>query len=209
MQFLLENDKAEYASIIEKSRMTSLLTKLESKNNETSNFRFKTDLENEKIRSLSLKKDALPTHELNKKESIMEEIRTSKIRRDYYRSEFDKSEKSLQELYKELGLGDIVRKNSIFDIISEKIENLDTIGLIGFSLLLGSNVIISCLISIIFVFYGDILLKKYKIEENYPNLAKIINLRLKFQRYYLILAILYIFSIAICQLLFGLFVLSR
>jgi hypothetical protein len=112
-----ENDKAEYASIIEKSRMTSLLTNLESKNNETSNFRFKTDLENEKIRSLLLKKDALSTHELNQKESIMEEIR-----RDYYRSDFDISEKSLQELelYKELGLGDIVRKNSFLMLFLKK-----------------------------------------------------------------------------------------
>jgi len=203
------NDKEKYDSMIEKTKMVSILGKIQEQNKETYKYNLNTEKENITLQELESKKNAYPNNESDKIKEIVEEIRRCKIRRDYNISEFKKSEKSLENLYKEMGLGDIIKKSSFFDIISEKIENLDTIGLIAFSLLLGSNVIISCLISIIFVFYGDILLKKFKIEEKFPNLAKIINLRLKFQRYYLILAILYIFSVALSQLLFGIVILSK
>jgi len=43
--------------------------------------------------------------------------------------------------------------------------------------------ILSCLISMIFVFSGDKLIIHFKLEERYPRLAKFISLRRKFQNY--------------------------
>lgn len=41
--------------------------------------------------------------------------------------------------------------------------------------------------SIVFIFYGDILIRYYKLEERFPKLAKFIQLRRKFQQYYFVI----------------------
>jgi hypothetical protein len=53
--------------------------------------------------------------------------------------------------------------------------------------------ILFCLFTIIGIFYGDILIKYFILEEKYPKLAKFIQIRRKFQQYYLLLNILLIF----------------
>ena len=47
--------------------------------------------------------------------------------------------------------------------------------------------ILMCLFSLISVFYGDWLIRYFKLEEKLPKLARFIQLRRKFQHYYLIL----------------------
>jgi len=66
----------------------------------------------------------------------------------------------------------------------EWFKTLEGVQQLAVGIFLGKSVILSSLISIIFIFYGDNLLNKYKIAEKYPKLAKIIELRKKYQKYY-------------------------
>jgi hypothetical protein len=75
-------------------------------------------------------------------------------------------------------------------------------------LLFLNSAIISGLISIVFIFYGDYLINKFQLEIKFPKLAKIIQLRRKFQKYYLILSILLILSGSLSQIIFSLIVLT-
>lgn len=81
-----------------------------------------------------------------------------------------------------------IHKSSIlnfdFDLSIEWFKTLEGVQQLAVGIFLGKSVILSSLISIIFIFYGDILLDKYKIAEKYPKLAKIIELRKKYQKYY-------------------------
>ena len=63
-------------------------------------------------------------------------------------------------------------------------EGLNGIKKLAVCLILGKGVIFSALLSVIFIFYGNILIEKYDLENKYPRLAKIIQLRRKFQKYY-------------------------
>jgi len=72
--------------------------------------------------------------------------------------------KSLNEFYSQLGLG-------------------ETLAAVNLS---GCLVVIVSMISIIIVLYSDTLIEKYKIVERYPRLTNIIEIRRKFQKYYLI-----------------------
>jgi hypothetical protein len=82
-------------------------------------------------------------------------------------------------------------------------ENITNDQLGGIGLILFSQVILVSAISIIFVFFGEYLIQRYEIEKKYPKLAKFIQLRRKFQKYYLILNILYILLIALILFIFG------
>ena len=86
-------------------------------------------------------------------------------------------------------------------------DNFDIYSKIAISILLINSVILSNLISIGFIFFGNYLLKKFNIENKYPSLKKIIELRLKFQQFYLILNLSLIFFGIFVQIAFALFVL--
>lgn len=72
--------------------------------------------------------------------------------------------KSLNEFYSHLGVG-------------------ETLAAVNLS---GCLVVIVSMISIIIVLYSETLIEKYKIVERYPRLTNIIEIRRKFQKYYLI-----------------------
>jgi hypothetical protein len=75
-------------------------------------------------------------------------------------------------------------------------------------MILGKSVIFSALISIIFIFYGNILIEKYDLENRYPRLAKLIQLRQKFQKYYFNYYCYLIISIIVIEVAFALAVLT-
>uniref|UniRef100_UPI0030FF2D46 hypothetical protein n=1 Tax=Singerocybe alboinfundibuliformis TaxID=1346812 RepID=UPI0030FF2D46 len=75
---------------------------------------------------------------------------------------------------------------NLFSAIIEQFEHLDNYSKIAVSMLLLKSTLISALVSIVFIFYGDYLINKYNIETRFPKLAKIILLRRKFSRYYLL-----------------------
>jgi hypothetical protein len=64
---------------------------------------------------------------------------------------------------------------------------LEKIGALGHILI--SVAILFSLVSIIFIFYGDSLIKYYNLEEKFPKLARFIQLRRKFQQYYFLINI--------------------
>ena len=121
----------------------------------------------------------------------------------------NKSLKKADE-YKDLVDIDKIQKAAFldFEVIWTFINSLDIFHRIAFSLLIFNTIIISSNISIVFIFYGDYLLKKYNIEERYPKLAKIIQLRRKLQRYYLLAAISWIFLVSITEILFSIAILA-
>ena len=96
-----------------------------------------------------------------------------------------------------------IHKSSIlnfdFDFSIEWFKTLEGVQQLAVGIFLGKSVILSSLISIIFIFYGDILLDKYKIAEKYPKLAKIIELRKKYQKYYFKYNCLLIFMVIITE----------
>lgn len=75
-------------------------------------------------------------------------------------------------------------------------------------MVMSKSLLFSCLLSIVFIFYGDQLIIKYKIEERYPKLATIIKLRRKFQNYYFKINCLFILGIIITEVSLGLALLS-
>jgi len=81
---------------------------------------------------------------------------------------------------------------------TDVLKSLNFEQLFGVTFFLLSNIIFSNIIYIVFILYGDHLIKKFKLEEKYPRLAKWIQLRRRLQRYYLIMSIGYII---ICSLL--------
>jgi hypothetical protein len=70
--------------------------------------------------------------------------------------------------------------------------------------ILTSSIILINVISLMSVFYGDSLIKYFKIEEKYPRIAKFIQLRRKFQQYYFFISILWIFLSLVTVLIFNL-----
>lgn len=52
--------------------------------------------------------------------------------------------------------------------------------------------IMGCLLSIIFTFYGDLILNKLNLEKKFPKLAGLIKLRRSFVQFYLLINILFI-----------------
>lgn len=83
-------------------------------------------------------------------------------------------------------------------------ETLSGLQKIAVAMLLGKSVILSAVVSIIFIFYGNILLNKYNIETKYPKLAKLIQLRQKFQKYYLNFYIILILLVVVTEVTFAL-----
>ena len=102
-------------------------------------------------------------------------------------------------------------QNPIIDSILKLVEvyeSYNTLGKFCISILLFNYLIFSAITSIVFIFFGDYLIKRFNLEVKYPKLAKIIALRRKFQRYYLILNISYIAFAVIVETVFCLYILS-
>jgi hypothetical protein len=98
--------------------------------------------------------------------------------------------------------------NFDFDFSIEWFKTLEGVQQLAVGIFLGKSVILSSLISIIFIFYGDILLDKYKIAEKFPKLAKIIELRKKYQKYYFKYNCLLIFMVVISEYMVSLSLLA-
>lgn len=73
--------------------------------------------------------------------------------------------------------------------------------------LFGIFIILITLISIISIFYGNLLLNYFNLENRYPKLSKLINLRRKFQQYYLLWNVIIISIVSITMLLINLTIL--
>jgi len=65
--------------------------------------------------------------------------------------------------------------------------------LLAFSGLLLNSLVISYVVSIILVLYGDFLIKRFDLDNKYPKLAKFIEIRRKLQNFYLKICFVWIF----------------
>jgi len=100
-----------------------------------------------------------------------------------------------------------INKSFIFSNVLEKYETLDAFGKIAVALLILKSTLVSAIISIIFIFYGDYLINRFNLETKYPKLAEIIKLRQKFNKYYLIWSLFIIVSVILVEVIFCLFIL--
>jgi hypothetical protein len=71
-----------------------------------------------------------------------------------------------------------------------------------------SSVVLSSGFSLISIYFGEYLLMKFNIEKRFPKIAKYINLRRKFQRYYIKLSFFYIVLCSIVQIALALFTIA-
>jgi hypothetical protein len=102
---------------------------------------------------------------------------------------------------------DEINKSFILAPLVQKFENFDTMSKLAVSLLLSNSLLFSALSSIFFVLYGDYLINRFQLEVKFPKLAKIIKLRRKFQRYYLIFDSLIIIGVILMHVIFSLAIL--
>lgn len=110
------------------------------------------------------------------KESIATEIQSVKV-------DIDESSKKIDII-----TNDVINKSSIFSFDFDLQKFLDSLRkeeLLAFSGLLLNSLVLSYVVSIILVLYGDYLIKRFDLENKYPKLAKFIQLRRKLQNYYL------------------------
>ena len=89
----------------------------------------------------------------------------------------------------------------------EWFEGLNGIKKLAISLILAKGVLFSALISIIFIFYGNILIEKYDLINKYPRLARFIQYRQKFQKYSFNYYCFLIFMVIIVEVAFGISIL--
>ncbi len=134
--------------------------------------------------------------------TLLEQAKSAKIRLDTNKERLEKMQERLMEK-----VDNILKKRSIFPLdiefgeIREKLINMinemsiiEKLALCGLAL---NQVILNSIISIVFVFYGDFLIKRFDIENKYPKISKFIQLRRKFQEYYLKINLI---TILICLL---------
>jgi hypothetical protein len=80
-------------------------------------------------------------------------------------------------------------KSQYFDSLQSIIDGFNYEQNLAMSNILGSMFIIFSLISIISIFYGEKLIIFFDLENRFPKIAKFIQMRRKFQQYYLLLNI--------------------
>lgn len=94
--------------------------------------------------------------------------------------------------------------NPIFNLINEFKEYLNSLSAMEICLIINISscvFILTYLISILFAFSGNYLIEKFSLEQKFTKLSKIIQLRVKFQRYYIIINLVFII-LAIFSLIF-------
>jgi hypothetical protein len=94
--------------------------------------------------------------------------------------------------------------NPIFNVIADFKEYLATLSAMELCLLINISscvFIITCIISILFALSGNYLIDKFSLEQKLPKLSKIIQLRVKFQHYYVIINSVFII-LALLSLIF-------
>ena len=67
--------------------------------------------------------------------------------------------------------------------LQEWLETLSGLQLFAFSIVCFNGLILNALLSILFILYGDFLIRYFKLEERYPKLAKFIQIRRKLQNF--------------------------
>lgn len=128
--------------------------------------------------------------------AIMTEIQSSK---EEIGKILSKTITKLEELEKFLEENEWTKKlsddNFLFNLIKEYKDYLSTLSVEELCILMNLLVcvfILTCLITIIFAFYGNYFINKLSLETKYPKISGFIKWRIKFQHYYIIVNSIYI-----------------
>lgn len=77
---------------------------------------------------------------------------------------------------------------------------------IGLTNILGCIIIGFSTVSIVMIFFGNSIIEYLKLEERYPRLKRLISLRLKFQKYYLMVDFLLIIAVLLAMIYINLLI---
>lgn len=91
--------------------------------------------------------------------------------------------------------------------LQDFLKSLTLLELFAFTTLCFNSIILNCLISIIFIYYGEFLIKYFNLELKYPKLAKFIAFRRSLQSYTVKFNLFLIFISVVPQLIACAFVL--
>jgi hypothetical protein len=192
-----------------KSKMTSVALNIKDEINKASSLHKKlADNRNKLI----TKSEQIQTKDINNNEKlkgqIMKEIEALKQDNTYLEGEVQKSMIKTNEIVKELE-GYNETKEAVFSFnLFEILDSYGPMEKFAFSILIFSEVILSAIISIVYIFYGEYLIKRFNIENRFPRLAKVIKLRRKFQSYYLLISIGWIVTSVLIEIYFCLMILT-
>jgi hypothetical protein len=123
-----------------------------------------------------------------------------------FQEAFSKADKKVSDILDLLDKtkNKFMEDNNIFNVINNFKEYLASLSLMEICLIINISscvFIITCIISILFAISGNYLIDKFSLEQKLPKLSKVIQLRVKFQRYYVfinsVFIILAIFSLIV------------
>lgn len=97
----------------------------------------------------------------------------------------------------------------LFNQFQEILKNLSIVDLCILIDIIGIIIIFSCVMSIIFAYYGNYLISKYTLDQKFPRLSKLISLRVKFQHYSIFINLFLIIVTLIVLLLINLLTFLR
>lgn len=103
-----------------------------------------------------------------------------------------------------------INKSSIisFDFdLQTFLDSLSQEELLALGSLLFNSLVLSYVVSIILVLYGEYLIKRFDLENKYPKIAKFIEIRRKLQNYYLKLCFAWIFFALLPQFIIDILIL--
>lgn len=144
----------------------------------------------QKINELKIKKEqgVLLSHEesslINREDLIKSSLDITQFQYGMSSNTIDDKFKSILDIDKSSILN--------YEKLEEFLKTLTPDEILAFSGLLLNQLILSHVISIILILYGDYLIKRFNLENKFPKLARFIQLRRKLQSYYLKLSFTWI-----------------
>ena len=103
-----------------------------------------------------------------------------------------------------------IKRSSMVDLdsVKEWIGDLNFAKNIAISLLVSHGVVLSIVVNLLFIHFGDKFISKFNLEERFPQLRKILEYRRKFQRFYMINGIFMIVIISGSYIIFAISILT-
>jgi uncharacterized alkaline shock family protein YloU len=190
----------KYTSLLENN-----LNKLENEREileESNNLRKDVEVLEQKLRnSVEIKRDLQTKYSENIEdinEKIQEVVKTSEEIHNMYESVNNKFDSFINKINTLLNNSN--NKSQYLDPLQSFFDGLNYEQNLAIVHISGSMFILFSLISIISIFYGDKLIIFFDLENRFPKIAKFIQIRRKFQQYYLIINIGLIFIVLLIMI---------
>ena len=159
---------------------------------DSNNLRKDVEVLEQKLRnSLEIKRELQNKYSENIEDSTINEqiqkvVNTDVEIHNMYESVNNKFDLFINKINTLLNSGN---KSQYLDSLQSIIDGFNYEQNLALSNILGSMFIIFSLISLISIFYGEMLITYFDLENKFPKLAKFIQIRRKFQQYYLLINI--------------------